>query len=125
MKPSVLLVRTGRCSHLSNNLDHGFPRFPRPGSSFAQQNIHTKRVILALFLAIVQCFFADAFRLRPSIPGLVTNGPSKICCRGYILVLFQTTTAIKLMFYHHFWWFSDDLRLKVRKRVQMGTLVSC
>ena len=31
--------------------------------------------------------------LGPSINGLVTDGNTKLCCRGYILALFQSTTA--------------------------------
>ena len=33
--------------------------------------------------------------LRPSINGLVTDGNTKLCCRGFILALFQSTTAKK------------------------------
>ena len=29
------------------------------------------------------------------IPGLVTNGTAKICCRGLILALFYSTMVIK------------------------------
>ena len=31
--------------------------------------------------------------LGPSINGLVTDGNTKLCCRGFILALFQSTTA--------------------------------
>ena len=34
--------------------------------------------------------------LGPSINGLVANRNTKICCRGFILELFQITTANKL-----------------------------
>ena len=34
--------------------------------------------------------------LRPSINGLVTDGNTKLCCRGFILVLFQSTIANKI-----------------------------
>ena len=34
--------------------------------------------------------------LGPSINGLVTDGNTKICCRGFILALFQSTTANKV-----------------------------
>ena len=41
--------------------------------------------------------FASATRdLGPSINGLVTEGNTKLCCRGFILVLFQSTTANKI-----------------------------
>ena len=32
----------------------------------------------------------------PSINGLVTDGNIKLCCRGFILTLFQSTTANKI-----------------------------
>ena len=35
-------------------------------------------------------------RLGPSINGLVTDGNTKLCCRGFILALFQNTTANKI-----------------------------
>ena len=35
-------------------------------------------------------------KLGPSINGLVTNGNTKLCCRGFILALFQSTTANKI-----------------------------
>ena len=31
-----------------------------------------------------------------SIKGLVTDGNTKLCCRGFILALFQSTTANKI-----------------------------
>ena len=34
--------------------------------------------------------------LGPSINGLVTDGNTKLCCRGYISALFQSTTANKI-----------------------------
>ena len=34
--------------------------------------------------------------LRPSINGLVTDGNTKLCCEGFILALFQSTTANKI-----------------------------
>ena len=34
--------------------------------------------------------------LGPSINGLVTDGNTKLCCRGVILVLFQSTKANKI-----------------------------
>ena len=38
--------------------------------------------------------------LGPSINGLVTDGNTKLCCRGFILALLQSTTAIKIDFEH-------------------------
>ena len=76
----------------------------------------------------------------PSINGLVTDGNTKLCCRGYILALFRSNTANKidsehtqdykrllpvceadilrvtvkiLIFSHLFMLISDDFRLKV------------
>ena len=34
--------------------------------------------------------------LGPSIKGLVTDGNTKLCCRGFILALLQSTTANKI-----------------------------
>ena len=34
----------------------------------------------------------DAFNLGPSINGLVTVGNTNLCCRGFILALFQSMT---------------------------------
>ena len=34
--------------------------------------------------------------LGPSIYGLVTDGNTKLCCRGFVLALFQSTTANKI-----------------------------
>ena len=34
--------------------------------------------------------------LGPSINGLVTDGNTKLCCRGFNLALFQSTTAYKI-----------------------------
>ena len=36
------------------------------------------------------------FFLGPSINGLVTDGNRKLCCRGFVLALFQSTTAYKI-----------------------------
>ena len=35
-------------------------------------------------------------KLGPSINGLVTDGNARLCCRGFVLVLFQSTTAYKI-----------------------------
>ena len=40
--------------------------------------------------------FRGHFKLGPSINGLVTDGNTKLCCRGFILALFQSTTANKI-----------------------------
>ena len=37
---------------------------------------------------------------RPSINRLVTDGNTKLCCRGFILALFQSTTANKIGYEH-------------------------
>ena len=36
------------------------------------------------------------YKLGPSINGLVTNENAKLCCQGFILALFQSTTANKI-----------------------------
>ena len=92
--------------------------------------------------------FANRVDLRSSINGLVTDGNTKLCCRGFILALFQSTTANKidsehtqdyerllpvcraeilqvtvkkLKFSHLFMLISDDFRLKVPKIAKKGT----
>ena len=45
----------------------------------------------------LKSFFREYY-LGPSIQGLVTDGNTKICCHGFILALFQITTAIKIGF---------------------------
>ena len=32
----------------------------------------------------------------PSINGLVTDGNTQLCCRGFVLALFQSTTAYEI-----------------------------
>ena len=87
-----------------------------------------------------------------SINGLVTNGNTKLCCRAFILALFQSTTANKIDYEHIrdyrkllpvclveilqvavniievsdlFRLISDDFRLKSGEIAKKGTLVSC
>ena len=38
--------------------------------------------------------------LGPNINGLVTDSNTKLCCRGFILALFQSTTANIIDFEH-------------------------
>ena len=86
------------------------------------------------------------------INGLVTDGNTKLCCRGFILALFQSTTANKIDSEHtrdykrllpvceaallrgtvkrievfsFFMLISDDFRVKMPKIAKTGTLVSC
>ena len=40
--------------------------------------------------------FSALARLGPRINGLVTDGNTKLCCRGFILVLFHSTAANKI-----------------------------
>ena len=48
-------------------------------------------------LLILDCFSDIACSLLgPSINGLVTDGNTKLCCRGFVLALFQSTTAYKI-----------------------------
>ena len=44
------------------------------------------------------CLFIT--KLGPSINGLVSDGNTKLSCRGFILALFQSTTANKIDFEH-------------------------
>ena len=52
----------------------------------------------------IQHFFCSVHESRESSGtfvqahhhGLVTDGNTKLCCRGFILALFQSTTAIKI-----------------------------
>ena len=86
--------------------------------------------------------------LGPSINGLVTEGNTKLCCRGFVLALFQRTTANKMDFEHtreyrrllpvckaeilrvtvkrievlsSFYVVFDDVRLKVPEIAEKGT----
>ena len=52
------------------------------------------RLILVLLYVILA--FPGHIHLGPSINGLVTDGNTKLCCRGFILALFQNTTANKI-----------------------------
>ena len=92
--------------------------------------------------------------LGPSINGLVTDGNTKLCCRGFILALFQSTTLQpmklilniheitrgysryakleynelqlkELKFSHLFVLISNDFWLKVPKIAKNGTKVAC
>ena len=40
--------------------------------------------------------FGNHCLLGSSINGLVTDGNTKLCCRGFILALFQSTSANKI-----------------------------
>ena len=92
------------------------------------------------------------FYLGPSLNGLVTEGNTKLCCQGFVLALFQSTTAYKLDSDHtqdytklfpvckveilqvtvnkvevlsSFILISADFWLKVPKIAKRGTLVCC
>ena len=41
-------------------------------------------------------FQRSGLNLGPSINGLVSDGNTKLCCRSFILALFQSTTAHKI-----------------------------
>ena len=41
-------------------------------------------------------FLQNVFSLGPSINGLVTDTNTKLCCRGFVLAQFQSTTAYKI-----------------------------
>ena len=40
--------------------------------------------------------FASSIYLGPSINGLVNDGNTKLCCRGFISAIFQSNTADKI-----------------------------
>ena len=42
------------------------------------------------------CLSSSWLHLGPSINGLVTDRNTMLCCRGFILALFQSTTANKI-----------------------------
>ena len=44
----------------------------------------------------ISCRSSVHVHLGPSINGLVTDGNIKLCCRGLILALFQSTTVNKI-----------------------------
>ena len=91
------------------------------------------------------------YQLGPSINGLVTDGNTKLCCGGFILALFQSTTANKtdsehtrghkrllpvceaeilrvtlkeLKFFPFFMLISDEFRLKVPKIAKKSAFLS-
>ena len=70
-------------------------------------------------------FTARTQNLGPSIYGLVTDGNTKICCLGFILAPFQSTTANKTDSeqYARLLRISDGFLLKVPKIAKKGTLV--
>ena len=52
-----------------------------------KRTLQFKSILHSIFCLVI---------LRPSINGLVTNGITKLCCRGFILALFQSITANKI-----------------------------
>ena len=49
------------------------------------------------YVKLVKLIFTQTTNnLGPSINGLVTDGNTKLCCRGFILAQFQSTTANKI-----------------------------
>ena len=65
------------------------------GHEFRDRYLLQVRCQIGLTLCILMDFpiYID---LGPSINGLVTDGKTKLCCRGFILVLFQSTRANKI-----------------------------
>ena len=57
----------------------------------------SKIICVDSYLMVRKIFRSDIYRsnptikLGPSINGLVTGGNTKLCCRGFILVLVSTT----------------------------------
>ena len=59
---------------------------------FSLQEIYnSKRFIYFQYLLFNYCQYRG-----PSINGLFTDGNAKLCCQGFVLVLFQSTTAHKI-----------------------------
>ena len=48
------------------------------------------------FVSQVTIFYSSLNSYFPSINGLVTDGNTKLCCQGFILMLFQSITANKI-----------------------------
>ena len=46
-----------------------------------------------IWVKILRTIYCSQIILGPSINGLVTNRCTKLCCHGFVLVLFQSTTA--------------------------------
>ena len=53
-----------------------------------------KRLLIGLYK--ITFFSSSTIALGPSINGLVTDRNTKLCCRGFILALFQSTLANKI-----------------------------
>ena len=56
--------------------------------------LYNKAVTLLHGLYYIRIFIC--YVLGPSINGLVTDGNTKLCCRGFILALCQSATANKI-----------------------------
>ena len=52
--------------------------------------------VLVKFGTEIVLSVSTAYYLVPSINRLVTDGNTKLCCRDFVLALFQSTTAYKI-----------------------------
>ena len=66
-----------------------------PQSAASDQGLHNLHYIQELLLKMVIQVIQTSDLI---IPGLVTNGTAKICYRGLILALFNSTMVIKIGF---------------------------
>ena len=57
-------------------------------------NKHT--IIINIIIAQTRSQILLGLKLGPSINGLVTDGNTKLCCCGFVLTQFQSTTANKI-----------------------------
>ena len=57
---------------------------------FSTKNIERETKLIAAWVKDLK------FNLGPSINGLVTDENIKLCCRGSVLALFQSTAACKI-----------------------------
>ena len=60
------------------------------------KNTYILNIFALFFLKKTSNVFSLSLVLEPSINGLVTDRNTSLCCRGFILALFQSTTANKI-----------------------------
>ena len=60
--------------------------------------MHEKTCVIPILIGLykITFFSSSTIALGPSINGLVTDRNTKLCCRGFILALFQSTLANKI-----------------------------
>ena len=55
-----------------------------------------KILVIFIYLQAVENIVDPDQKLGPSIKGLVTDGNAKLCCYGFVLVLFPSTKAYRI-----------------------------